>query len=56
MTTFLGIIALESGTAEGIFNALIQFLDTNKLQVEKCIGLATDGCNVYVWQEQLCYH
>ena len=46
VTTFLGIIALESGTAEGIFNAVVQFLDTNKLQVEKCIGLATDGCNV----------
>ena len=46
VTTFLGIIALESGTAEGIFNVVVQFLDTNKLQVEKCIGLATDGCNV----------
>ena len=46
VTTFLGIIALESGTAEGILNAVVQFLDTNKLQVEKCIGLATDGCNV----------
>ena len=46
VTTFLGIIALESGTAEGIFNAVVQFLDTNKLQVEKCNGLATDGSNV----------
>ena len=39
VTTFHGIIALESGTAEGIFNAVVQFLDTNKLPVEKCIGL-----------------
>ena len=46
VTTFLGITALESGTAEGKFNVVVQFLDTNKLQVEKCIELATDGCNV----------
>ena len=45
-TTFHGIIALESGTAEGIFNAVVQFLDTNKLQVENYIELAIDGCNV----------
>ena len=53
MTTFLGIIALESGTAEGIFNVVVQFPDTNKLQVEKCIGLATDGCNVMCGRKTL---
>ena len=56
VTTFLGIIALESGTAEGIFNAVVQFLDTNKLQVEKYIELATDGCNVMCGRNNSCHH
>lgn len=44
-TTFLSIIALESGTAEGIFDSLVQFLKKNKLTPENCMGLATDGCS-----------
>lgn len=46
ITAFLGLISLNCATAEGIFNALVTFLNDKNIKVEKCIGLATDGCNV----------
>ncbi len=52
VTTFLGIIPLECGTAEGIFTALRQFLDKNRLPAERCIGLGTDGCNTMCGKNQ----
>ena len=44
-TTFLGLVSIESGTADGIFNAIVEFLKSENIPFEKCIGLATDGCN-----------
>lgn len=46
VTTFLGIISITHGNADGIFNALKSFLEKNGLDFMKCVGIATDGCNV----------
>lgn len=45
VTTFLGLIVLEAGTAEAVFNSLLKFLGEKRLLPANCIGLATDGCN-----------
>ena len=45
VSTFLGLILLESGTADAIFTALTKFLDDRQLPLNMCMGLATDGCN-----------
>ena len=44
-TTFLGIVILKKTTAEGIFQTIQEFLIAKGLSIEKCVGLATDGCN-----------
>ncbi|XP_046841016.1 uncharacterized protein LOC124435111 [Xenia sp. Carnegie-2017] len=44
-TSFLGLLSIESGTAEAIFQAIIEFLRAKELDIKQCIGLATDGCN-----------
>ena len=45
LTSFLGLLSIESGTAEAIFQAIIEFLRAKELDIKQCIGLATDGCN-----------
>ena len=46
VTSFAGLVQLERGTAEAVTTALLEFLKTHmKLDIKKCIGLATDGCN-----------
>ena len=50
LTGFLGMISLDSGTAEGIFNNMATFLHACHLDLAKCIGLATDGCSVMCGQ------
>ena len=45
ITSFLGLIVLESSTADSIFTTLSQFLESLNLPLKDCIGLATDGCN-----------
>ncbi|XP_030044942.1 uncharacterized protein LOC115459228 [Microcaecilia unicolor] len=44
-TTFLGIISLDSVTANEIFNTITKFLAANRLAIDRCLGLATDGCS-----------
>ena len=51
VTTFLGLVSLESGTAAAITAALPAFLEEQKLNPTKCVGPATDGC--YGWRTQL---
>ena len=46
MTSFLGTVNLENGTAEGITLVLLKFIEKMKLNPKNCIGLATDVCNV----------
>ena len=50
ITTFLGIINITSGTAEAIFQAIVDFLRSKNIPIENCIGLGTDGCNTMVGQ------
>lgn len=46
VTSFAGLVELERGTAEAVTTALLEFLEKHmKLDVKKCIGLGTDGCN-----------
>jgi hypothetical protein len=45
VTTFLGLVSIEAGTAAGIFGAIDIFLKSKNIPITKCIGLATDGCN-----------
>ncbi|MGH0166412.1 UNVERIFIED_CONTAM: hypothetical protein FKN15_050763 [Acipenser sinensis] len=44
VTSFAGIVSLSAGDSHSIATALFKFLKENKLEVERCIGLATDGC------------
>jgi Domain of unknown function (DUF4371)/hAT family C-terminal dimerisation region len=44
-TTFLGLLSLESGTADGIFQAIKNFLQLKNISISRCFGLATDGCS-----------
>ena len=48
VTTFSGLVSLESGTAAAITEALPAFLEEQKLDPTKCVDLATDGCNAMV--------
>lgn len=50
ITTFAGIIHIEAGDSLTIANALLTFLDDNKLSILNCIRLATDGCNTMCGQ------
>ena len=50
LTGFLGMISLDSGTAEKIFNNMATFLRACHLDLAKCIGLATDGRSVMCGQ------
>ena len=45
VSSFLGLITLESGTAIAIFNALMSFLKSKNISPDKCVGIGTDGCN-----------
>lgn len=46
ITLFPEPVELERGTAEAVTTALLEFLERQvKLDVKKCIGLGTDGCN-----------
>ena len=45
LTCFLGLLSIESGTAEAIFQVIQEFLRGKELDIKQCIGLATDGCN-----------
>lgn len=48
VSTFLGLVTLEGGTAEALSEALLSFLREVGLCFDKCIGIGTDGCNVMV--------
>ncbi|CAL9699734.1 unnamed protein product [Knipowitschia caucasica] len=50
ISTFAGLINIEAGDSMTIANAIFKFLDDNKLSIDKCIGLATDGCNTMCGQ------
>lgn len=51
VTSFLGLIKVANGTAEAVTSALLDFLKNDvKLDVSKCTGLGTDGCNVMCGQ------
>ena len=45
VSTFLGIMVLQSGNAEAIFTAILDFLADNHIDTDECVGLGTDGCN-----------
>jgi len=47
---FLGLVSIASGSAESIFETLTTFLSNNRLRIDKCVGLATDGCNTMCGQ------
>ncbi|XP_029443390.1 uncharacterized protein LOC115083609 [Rhinatrema bivittatum] len=48
VSTFLGLIDLESETADGIASSVLGFLKKLNLDFSKCIGIGTDGCNVMI--------
>jgi len=50
VTTFLRLVSIASGSAESIFETLTTFLSNNRLRIDKCVGLATDGCNTMCGQ------
>lgn len=43
---FLGLIGVENKSAEGIFNSIITFLNSNKINIKNLVGLAADNTNV----------
>ncbi|KAH1168368.1 hypothetical protein KIL84_003851 [Mauremys mutica] len=55
VSTFLGLVILESETAEAIATALIQFLTSVGLDFSKCIGIGTDSCSIMVRKENSVY-
>ena len=53
VTTFLGLVSLESGAAAAITEALVAFLNEQHLDPAKCVGLATDGCTTQLGGDQV---
>ncbi|KAK7873932.1 hypothetical protein R5R35_012946 [Gryllus longicercus] len=45
VTRYLGLIALENGTANVLYGSLKNFLDAIGITVTNCIGLGTDGAS-----------
>jgi len=45
VTTFLGLVSITAESAETVFATITAFLRNKQLPVEKCLRLATDGCN-----------
>lgn len=45
-TYFWELVSIESGTAESIFNAIIQTFIKRNIQPTNIIGFGSDGCNV----------
>ncbi|XP_067295921.1 protein FAM200A-like [Pseudorasbora parva] len=50
VSSFAGIVHLDGGDAASLTEALLNFLQENKLCPKRCIGLATDGCNAMCGQ------
>lgn len=45
LTAFLGLIPVVSTTGQSLFDAICDFLKSNNININNCIGLATDGAN-----------
>lgn len=45
ISSFLGIVTLESGTATVMTDTLLEFINKCKLDISKCVGVGTDGAN-----------
>lgn len=44
VTNFIAMIIIENGTADTIFDAIVNYRQAHNIPIERCIGLATDGC------------
>lgn len=48
---FLGLIRVESATAEALFNVIVELLNNNRIPLENLIGLAADNASVMMGQK-----
>ncbi|KAL1252639.1 hypothetical protein QQF64_017332 [Cirrhinus molitorella] len=55
VSTYLGLVELLDADANGIVDAIIDFLQVNALDIANMIGIATDGASVMVGRQHSVY-